>query len=333
MSAAPDPRPWRLCVAPMMERTDRHFRYLARLVSPGARLYTEMVTTGALLHGPRARLLAHDDSEQPLAVQLGGSDPAELAAAARLCAAAGFAEVNLNCGCPSDRVQAGAFGACLMTTPERVAAALASLLDVLGDASRVSIKLRLGVDDLYSYGYFRDFVARQAETGCRVFHVHARKAWLSGLSPRENREIPPLEYGWVHRLKRELPALVVVVNGGIRDIDGARAQLAAVDGVMIGRHAYDDPLDLAAFDAALCGSAGTCGDAATVLARYLPYVERELAAGTPLRALVRHLLNLLHGRPGARRWRRDLTLGMQRDGADAALLRAALTAIRAADGI
>ncbi|MEQ8233416.1 MAG: tRNA dihydrouridine(20/20a) synthase DusA [Gammaproteobacteria bacterium] len=303
----PAASPWRLCVAPMMQKTDRHFRYLARQFSPRARLYTEMVTTGALLHGPRDRLLAYDASEQPLAIQLGGSEPEALARCAALASAHGYVEVNLNCGCPSERVQSGAFGACLMREPALVAAGVAAMRAAVPDGVEVTVKTRLGVDDLYDYGYLRDFVARLAEAGCRVFHVHARKAWLQGLSPRENREIPPLEYAWVHRLKRELPQLVVVLNGGITEPSAARAQTAGVDGVMIGRHAYAAPASLAAFEAALFERPSAAPDERDVVAHYQRYAAVEQARGTPTRVLTRHLVNLFQGVPGARRWRRYLS--------------------------
>jgi len=301
------PSPWRLCIAPMMQKTDRHFRYLARLLSPHARLYTEMVTTGALLHGPRDRLLAYDATEQPLAIQLGGSEPEALATCARLASERGYVEVNLNCGCPSERVQSGAFGACLMREPALVGACIEAMRDAVPASVEVTVKHRLGVDELYDYGYFRDFVARLAEHGCRVFHVHARKAWLQGLSPRENREIPPLEYTWVHRLKRELPGLVIVINGGITTPLAARTHLDAVDGVMIGRRAYEAPASLAAFDASLFGAPASGPDELAVVARYMAYAAAESARGTPTRVLTRHLVNLFQGRPGARRWRRHLS--------------------------
>lgn len=292
----------------MMQRTDRHFRYLARLLAPRTRLYTEMVTCGAILHGPRARLLAYDASEQPLAVQLGGSVPADLARAARLCAEAGFVEVNLNCGCPSERVKAGAFGACLMREPALVADCVKAMQDALPPAVVVSVKTRLGVDDFYSYAGFSDFVGTLAAAGCGVFQIHARKAWLSGLSPAENREIPPLEYDWVYRLKRERPDLVVVLNGGVTLPAAAAAHAAEVDGVMIGRQAYADPLSLHAFECALFGAGGDLVEPADVVAAMLPYIERELAAGTALKHVARHLLTLFQGRPGARHWRRHLTV-------------------------
>ena len=300
--------PWRFCIAPMMQRTDRHFRYLLRLIAPHARLYTEMLSARAIVHGDRVALLRYDPAEHPLAVQLGGSDPQELASAARLCAEIGYQEVNLNCGCPSDRVQAAEFGACLIAKPALVADCVAALLASLPSNVTVSVKTRLGIDDLYSYDYFANFVHQLFEAGCRVFHVHARKAWLSGLSPRENREIPPLEYAWVYRLKRDLPAAVVVINGGIVTAADALAHVPAVDGVMLGRAAYADPFALAALDHALFGR-GPAKPASRhdYLSRYLPYVNAELTRGTQLQHISRHLLNLYQGQPGARRWRRILT--------------------------
>lgn len=298
--------PWRLCLAPMMRRTDRHFRYLCRLIAPRLRLYTEMITTGALVHGDRERFLRFDPLEHPVAVQLGGSEPASLAISARHAAAHGYDEVNLNCGCPSERVQSGRFGACLMREPALVTDGVRAMRDAVPGRLPVTVKLRLGVDELYDYGYFRDFVAAVAEGGARVFHVHARKAWLSGLSPRENREIPPLEYDWAYRLKRELPGLTVVLNGGIVEASALPVHLAHVDGVMIGRRAYTDPGSLADFEHHAFGAAAR-PDWDAILARYLDYAERERSAGTPLAALSRHLVNLFPGRPGARRWRRHLT--------------------------
>ncbi len=308
MNTPPDRRAWRLCVAPMMQKTDRHFRYLARLIAPNARLYTEMLTARAILRGDREQLLGYDPAEHPLAVQLGGSDPTELASAAQLCAALGYREVNLNCGCPSDRVQAADFGACLMAKPALVAECVQALLAAVPTTMTVSVKTRLGIDDLYSYDYFASFVHTLYQAGCRVFHIHARKAWLAGLSPRENREIPPLEYAWVYRLRRELPAAVVVINGGIVTVDEAVGHLREVDGVMLGRAAYDNPYALAALDQALFGaSTATALSREECLARYLCYVSAELARGTQLHHISRHLLNLFQGRPGARQWRRQLT--------------------------
>lgn len=331
MSIALDRRAWRLCVAPMMQKTDRHFRYLARLLAPDARLYTEMLTARAILRGCHQQLLRYDPAEQPLAVQLGGSDPAELAAAARLCAELGYQEVNLNCGCPSDRVQAADFGACLMAKPALVADCVSALQAALPAHVTVSVKTRLGIDDLYSYEYFATFVHRLYARGCRVFHVHARKAWLSGLSPRENREIPPLEYDWVYRLRRELPDAVVVINGGIVTVEQALAHLGEVDGVMLGRAAYDNPYGLAALNRALFGDTSVVLQSREeCLARYLDYADLELAQGTELRHISRHLLNLFHGQAGGRRWRRLLSENAHRPGAGLEVLVHAHAAMAAA---
>jgi tRNA-dihydrouridine synthase A len=292
----------RFCIAPMMDRTDRHFRYLLRLLAPRARLYTEMLTARALLYGDAARLLKFDASEHPVALQLGGSDPQELAAAARMGELAGYDEINLNVGCPSDRVQAGSFGAALMLRPGLVAecvAAMSATVDV-----PVTVKTRLGVDEHDSYELLRDLVARVSGAGCGTFIVHARKAWLSGLSPKENREIPPLDYGRVHRLKSDFSQLRIVLNGGLTSVAESLAQLDRVDGVMLGRAAYQDSWLLAELDARLFG--GAPPSESSVLERYARYVARELAAGTPLKAMTRHLLGLHRGRAGGRRWRREI---------------------------
>ena len=331
MNQSPDPRLWRLCVAPMMQKTDRHFRYLARLLAPDARLYTEMITARAILRGDRTELLRYDPAEHPLAVQLGGSSPDELAAAARLCAEVGYQEVNLNCGCPSDRVQAADFGACLMAKPALVAECVTALLEALPTAVTVSVKTRLGIDDLYSYEYFAQFVQGLFTAGCRVFHVHARKAWLSGLSPRENREIPPLEYDWVYRLRRDLPDAVIVINGGIVGVEQALAHVREVDGVMLGRAAYDNPFGLAAMNAALfAGTSSTLESREACLLRYLDYVDAELARGTELHHITRHMLNLFQGQPGGRRWRRLLTENAHRAGAGREVVEQARAAMAAA---
>ena len=293
---------YKLCVAPMMDRTDRHLRYLLRLMAPHARLYTEMITARALLHGDAERLLRFAELEHPVALQLGGSEADELAAAARIGVAHGYDEINLNVGCPSDRVQAGCFGAALMLCPTRVAEcvrAMRAAVDV-----PVTVKTRLGVDHHDSYEFVRDFVAEVAAAGCTTFIVHARKAWLSGLSPKENREIPPLDYGRVHRLKREFPALTVIINGGFTTLAATVAQLHSVDGVMIGRAAYQDSWLLARIDERLFGQAAP--DESDVLARFERYIASELERGTPLRAMTRHLLGMRSGRAGGRRWRRGL---------------------------
>jgi len=294
----------RLCVAPMMDRTDRHLRYLLRLLAPHARMYTEMITARALLHGDAERLLRFDGAEQPVALQLGGSEPDELAVAARLGAAAGYDEINLNVGCPSDRVQAGCFGAALMLERGRVAECVRAMRAAV--EVPVTVKTRLGVDEHDSYEFVRDFVGEVAAAGCTTFIVHARKAWLSGLSPKQNREIPPLDYERVYRLKREFPALAIVINGGFVTQDESAAQLAHVDGVMIGRAAYQDSWLLARLDAQLFG--GVVAVEADVLAEFARYVARELTRGTPLRAMTRHLLGMRSGRAGGRRWRRELSL-------------------------
>jgi tRNA-dihydrouridine synthase A len=293
----------RLSVAPMMAYTDRHLRYLLRLLAPHARLYTEMIVARALLHGDAARLLRFDAVEHPVALQLGGSDAGELAAAARLGAAAGYDEINLNVGCPSDRVQAGCFGAALMLERARVAACVRAMRSEVGIP--VTVKTRLGVDEHDSYEFVRDFVADVAAAGCTTFIVHARKAWLSGLSPKENREIPPLDYPRVYRLKRELPDLNVVINGGFVTLEDSVAQLDHVDGVMVGRAAYQNSWLLARLDERLFG--GPPATESAVLEAFERYAARELRGGTPLRAMTRHLLGMRSGRSGGRRWRRDLS--------------------------
>lgn len=292
----------RLAVAPMMDRTDRHCRYFLRLLAPHAWLYTEMITARALLYGARERLLAFHPAEHPVAAQLGGSEPAELAVAARLAATAGYDEINLNVGCPSGRVQAGCFGAALMARPALVAECVRAMRDACG--STVTVKTRLGIDELDSYSHLCEFVSAVASAGCRTVFVHARKAWLNGLSPRENRDIPPLDFGRVHRLKQDFPGLEIVINGGLNTVDTATAQLEHVDGVMLGRAAYRDPYLLAALDTRLFG--GALPSRAAVLEAMLQYAGVEIAAGTPLRAITRHLMGLYAGLPGARGWRRML---------------------------
>jgi len=286
----------------MMDRTDRHLRYLLRLLAPHARLYTEMITARALKHGDAERLMRFDAAEHPVALQLGGSEPDELALAARLGAAAGYDEINLNVGCPSDRVQAGCFGAALMLERARVAECVRAMRAVV--AVPVTVKTRLGVDHHDSYEFVRDFVGEVAAAGCETFIVHARKAWLSGLSPKQNREIPPLDYPRVYRLKREFPRLTLVINGGFVTLDESVAQLDHVDGIMIGRAAYQDSWLLARLDERLFG--GSPITEAAVLEAFQAYAAREIANGTPLRAITRHLLGMRSGRAGGRRWRRDL---------------------------
>jgi tRNA-dihydrouridine synthase A len=294
--------PWRLSVAPMMDWTDRHCRYFHRLLSQHTRLYTEMVTTGALLHGDVPRHLDFNAEEHPVALQLGGSDPADLAHAARLGAQWGYDEINLNCGCPSDRVQRGAFGACLMAEPRLVADGVKAMVD--GVSLPVTVKHRIGIDRGESYDFVRDFVGTVAEAGCQVFIVHARNAWLQGLSPKENREVPPLRYEVVQRLKREFPHLVIAINGGITQSAQVQDQLQSVDGVMIGREAYHNPWWLASWDSAFFGAPDRGLTREGVEAAMVDYMEREAAAhGTPWYAIARHMLGLYNGLPGARRWR------------------------------
>jgi tRNA-dihydrouridine synthase A len=319
-----DPSPWRLCVAPMLEWTDRHCRFFLRLISRRARLYTEMVTAAALVHGDVARHLDFDPAEHPLALQLGGSEPVQLAAAARLGARWGYDEINLNCGCPSERVQKGSFGACLMAEPALVADCVRAMRDAV--SVPVTVKHRIGLDRDDDYGFVRDFVGTVAAAGCDVFIVHARNAVLQGLSPKENREIPPLRHHIVHQLKRDFPAATIVVNGGLTDWDAIERAWAEVEGVMLGRAAYHDPWLLAEADLRLGGDAAP-RSRAEVLQALVPYAERQLAAGVPLRAIARHVLGLFHGRPGGRRFRRILSDAQQLTGATPDLLLDALAAV------
>jgi tRNA-dihydrouridine synthase A len=293
----------RLCVAPMMDWTDRHCRFFHRLLSPHALLYTEMVTAPAVLHGDRARLLGFDPAEHPLALQLGGSQPHELAAAARIGESEGFDEINLNVGCPSDRVQSGRFGACLMREPALVADCIAAMRAAV--SVPVTVKCRLGVDEQDEYEDLERFVKTVRATGCNVFVVHARKAWLEGLSPKENREIPPLNHARVHRLKRDFPELTIIANGGIASVEEVRGHLAHVDGVMLGRTAYHEPYRLAEIEREIYGTPLPDRDA--VLARLKPYVDAHLARGDRLQHITRHVLGLYQGLPGARAYRRFLS--------------------------
>ena len=292
----------RLSVAPMMDWTDRHCRYLHRLLTRHTLLYTEMVTTGALLHGDVPRHLRFNAQEHPVALQLGGSEPADLARAARLGAQWGYDEINLNCGCPSERVQRGAFGACLMNEAALVAEGVKAMRDVV--QIPVTVKHRIGIDKSESYEFVRDFIGTVAEAGCEVFIVHARNAWLKGLSPKENREIPPLRYDVVARLKREFPQLTIAINGGFKDSAAVAEQLAQVDGVMVGREAYHNPWWLASWDEAFYGAAPSTLTREGVEELMVEYMEREaLEHGTHWYSVARHMLGLRHGMAGARRWR------------------------------
>lgn len=325
----PPTSPWRVCVAPMMDWTDRHCRYFHRLLSPRARLYTEMVTSAALVRGGQLRLLEHSQQEHPVALQLGGSDPQELARAAVFGAQAGYDEINLNVGCPSDRVQSGRFGACLMLEPALVGQCVQAMRDAVqatGFAVPVTVKCRIGVDDQDAYADLQRFTEAMIAAGVEILVVHARKAWLQGLSPKENREIPPLDYGRVYRLKQEFPGLAVVINGGITTVREVREHLQSVDGVMLGRAAYHDPYLLAELEASLYGE--PLPPRETVLAHLRPYVEAELARGTALKHITRHLLGLYQGQPGARAFRRVLSEGAHRPGAGWSLLEQAMDPVR-----
>jgi tRNA-dihydrouridine synthase A len=302
-----------LSVAPMMDRTDRHFRRLLRLISEHTLLYTEMVTTAAALHGDRELLLGLDPAERPIALQLGGDDPTALAECARIAAEIGYDEVNLNVGCPSDRVQSGNFGACLMREPERVAACVAAMRAAV--ELPITVKHRIGVDELDRYEDMLRFVDVVAEAGCDRFSVHARKAWLSGLSPKQNRTVPPLRYADVHRLKRERPELVIEINGGVRSLDEVAVQLEQVDAVMIGRAAWDNPWLFAAADQRLFGASRPTPERPAVIEAYVEYVERWLARasrrGPSSTILLRPLHNLFCGQPNARRWKQAVNAKCQ----------------------
>ena len=319
-AASPAAAAIRLSVAPMMDWTDTHCRVFHRILAPHARLYTEMVHANAVLHGDRAKLLALDPVEHPVALQLGGSDPSLLAKAARIGADAGFDEINLNVGCPSDRVQAGRFGACLMREPRLVADSVAAMRSAC--AVPVTVKCRLGLDDDVHYALFRAFVDEVAAAGCSLFVVHARNAWLQGLSPKENREVPPLRYDWAYRLKSERPDLSIIVNGGIASLAAATGHLAHVDGAMLGRAAYHDPYVLHQIDAAWFG--GELRSRASLLEALRPHVEGWLSSGIALKHVTRHLLGLFAGQRGGRAFRQVLSEGAHKPGADWSLLRAAL---------
>ena len=299
----------RMSVAPMLDWTDRHFRYLARQISRHAWLYSEMVHAGAIVHGDEARFLRKNDCENPVALQLGGCEPALLAAASKRVAAWGYDEINLNCGCPSPRVQKGAFGACLMNEVDLVADCLNAMQDAAPECE-VTVKHRIGVDRQTEYQTVADFVGTLAEkTACKTFIVHARNAWLDGLSPKENREVPPLKYEYVYRLKREFPALEIIINGGIKTNGEAAAHLEHVDGVMVGREAYHNPMIMAAWDRLFYGSKQPETELGALVEKLYRYMAEQIAAGrgTAVRHMAKHYLGLMHGLPNARRWRRMLS--------------------------
>ena len=297
--------PYRISVAPMMDWTDRHCRFFHRLLSKKTRLYTEMVTTGALLYGDQPRHLDFNPEEHPVALQLGGSEPADLAACAKLGAQWGYDEINLNCGCPSERVQRGSFGACLMAEPRLVADCVKAMVDAV--PLPVTVKHRIGIDQSESYDFVRDFVGTVSEAGCRVFTVHARNAILKGLSPKQNREVPPLKYEFAYRLKQDFPGLTIVINGGIKTIEEIRRHLAHVDGVMIGREAYHNPYLLAAFDREFFGIDTPVVTREAVEAALAIYAGQQASQGVPRHSIMRHTLGLYRGLPGARAWRRSMS--------------------------
>ena len=302
----------------MMDWTDRHDRYFLRLFSRYTLLYTEMVTTGALIHGDREHLLDFDDSEHPIALQLGGSTPADLAQCSKMAQDWGYDEVNLNVGCPSDRVQNGAFGACLMAKPELVAECLNTMQQAVNIP--VTVKHRIGIDDLDSYELLSRFVETVSSAGCSTFLIHARKAILQGLSPKENRNIPPLKYDWVYQIKKDFPKLEIIINGGIKTLAQTQAHLEQVDGVMIGREAYHNPYILAEADALLFDDHYEMPDRHEILRQFLPYVEQEMAKGVRLTHMSKHMLGLFHAQPGGRKFRQYISENAYKPGATAKVL-------------
>lgn len=314
--------PRRLSVAPMMDYTDRHDRYFLRLISKHAWLYTEMVTAKAILHGDQQRLLGFHESENPIALQLGGSDATELARSARFGENYGYDEINLNVGCPSDRVKSGQFGACLMASPGLVADCVSAMANAV--KIPVTVKTRIGIDEHDSYDYLCQFIETVAQSGCETFIVHARKAWLQGLSPKQNREVPPLRYDYVYQLKKDYPQLEVIINGGVTDLSQSQAHLDAVDGVMIGRSAYHEPYILAEVDSQIYGDTKSVPTREDIIQQLMPYVETCLSEGVPLKRITRHILGLYHGQPGARLWRRHLSENAHKPNMDGQLILDAL---------
>jgi len=295
----------RLSVAPMLDWTNRDFRYFLRLISKHCLLYTEMVTTGALIYGQRERFLGHDVSEYPLALQLGGSDPDALAQCAKLGEDAGYSEINLNVGCPSDRVQSGLFGACLMAEPKLVAEGVAAMRAETNIP--ITVKTRLGIDELDSYEFLTDFIRQVSDAGCDIFILHARKAWLQGLSPKENRDVPPLDYSRVYQIKKDFPKLHIDINGGIQTLEQAQDHLNYVDGVMMGRAIYHNPYLLAEADQLLFDDQHAILSRHDIIRSMLPYIEQRMSEGRPVKSITRHLLGLFQGQKGAKAWRRYLS--------------------------
>ncbi|WP_241612562.1 tRNA dihydrouridine(20/20a) synthase DusA [Rosenbergiella epipactidis] len=315
----------RFSVAPMLDWTDRHCRYFLRQLTQHTLLYTEMVTTGAIIHG-KGDYLAYSEEEHPVCLQLGGSDPHDLAHAARLAEARGYDEINLNVGCPSDRVQNGRFGACLMADAALVADGIKAMKDAV--SIPVTVKTRIGIDEQDSYAFLCEFINTVADQGqCDTFIIHARKAWLSGLSPKQNREIPPLDYPRVYQLKQDFPQLTLAINGGIKTIDEAKEHLTHLDGVMIGREAYQNPGLLVEIDRQLFGATTPSVDCVAAVEAMYPYIEKELAQGTYLGHITRHMLGLFQGIPGSRQWRRHLSENAHKAGADVTVLEQALAKV------
>jgi tRNA-dihydrouridine synthase A len=318
----------RLCIAPMMTHTDRHFRYFLRLISRRVMLYTEMITTGAIIHGKQYQRLEFSEEEHPLALQLGGNDPVDLSECARIAEQYGYDEINLNIGCPSDRVRNGRFGACLMAYPEVVADCVSAMQ--AGIAIPVTVKTRIGIDDQDSYEHLAGFIDTVAKSGCRTFIIHARKAWLQGLSPRQNREVPPLRFETVYRIKSDFPELEIIINGGVTTLDQAQAHLQQVDGVMIGRAICNNPYMLAEADRLIFNQDTPPVSRSDILKHYLDYTETHLAKGTSLQETTRHILGLFQGQPGARKWRRYLSENIYHEDSGIEVIENALAAIRAA---
>lgn len=314
-----------ISVAPMMDWTTRHCRYFHRLISPHAVLFSEMVTTGALIHGDQDRFLRFDEAENPLVLQLGGSNPADLARCSKMAQDYGYDEVNLNCGCPSDRVQNGRIGACLMKEPAHVADCMGAMIEAVDIP--VTIKCRIGIDEQDSYEFLDEFVSLSAARGVKRFYIHARKAWLSGLSPKENREIPPLDYERVQRIKEQHPDLQIIVNGGIRTVEEVREHLHNFDGVMIGREAYQNPYMLASLEREFFGYDNMLTREDIVM-QLVPYVVAVMDEGVPLKSITRHILGLFHGQKGAKQWKRTLSTLPYEDGAGVDVLHKALEAVR-----
>ncbi|NOQ94867.1 MAG: tRNA dihydrouridine(20/20a) synthase DusA [Methylophaga sp.] len=315
----------RLSVAPMLDWTNRDFRYFLRLISKHCLLYTEMVTTGAIIHGQRERFLGHDVSEHPLALQLGGSDPQALAKCAKLAEDAGYSEVNLNVGCPSDRVQSGSFGACLMAEPKLVAEGVAAMQAEVNIP--ITVKTRLGIDKLDSYEFLVDFITQVADAGCDIFILHARKAWLQGLSPKENRDIPPLDYNRVYQIKKDFPHLHIDINGGIQSLEQAQQHLNHIDGVMMGRAIYNDPYLLAEADNSLFDGQQQVLSRHDVIRAMLPYIEQRMTEGRPVKSITRHLLGMFQGMKGAKAWRRHLSENAHLKGAGLEVVEHALALV------